>query len=352
MLTGFILLSYKITSVSAFSIQLLRKTLHPQKPDFRNFSTGAMTAASDNVTSSMSHFRNKRNMLIRTYKSVVPDAKASVVLIHGNCSHFRAEFTAYNMKWHMEKHAIGTPEVEDIVTNELMAVYPKNAGSKTTTGETRFPDAFTLDGRSFFDISPRFVYEGSFIEKLNLLGFNVYGLDHQSNGLSEGLNGKRNYFTNLEDIVEDVIQFIGIVKRNMFDEAGEKYDKEAIGAESVIGKVYLAGISMGGNIVLRVAQKTSIYKNGNQNFVDGLIAFAPMTDLSSYTDGVGKKIQLSISKAISMAYPSCTLGLAADNVPKSFNRFLRMNVCSPALKTLIMFRIHTTSGMYSAMLLF
>lgn len=284
-----------------------------------------MASLSGNVKFLMGHFRNKKNMLIRTYKAVIPNPKASIVLVHGNRCHFRAEFCAHNMKWHMETHRVGTPEIDDIVKAELDAVYPKNAGKLKVTGNSEFPNAFALDGKNFFDISPRFIYEGSFIEKMNELGFDVYGLDLQSSGLSEGLNGRRNFFRCLDDLVEDVIQFVDIVKRGKFDDLEETYDKEKMGKASTIGKVYLAGISMGGSIVLRFAQLTSVYKKDGQNFIDGLIAFAPMTDLSIYTKGLFRKIQLCIARIIAAINPACTFLLDEDLSIRTLNAFFRGN---------------------------
>ncbi|GFE56119.1 lysophospholipase, putative [Babesia ovis] len=260
-------------------------------------------------TFSMSHFTNKQNLLIRTYSARIPDAKASIVLVHGNRCHFRSEFAAYNMKWHMENLGIGTPSVQDVIDRELRAVYPLGASVKSKDPNASFPDYSCLDGRNMFDISPRFIYEGSFIEKLNQLGYNVYGLDHQSNGLSQSLKDRRNFFLSLEDLVDDVIQFIDIVRRGKFDDTKQTMADHKPDSPSTIGTLVLCGASMGGNIVLRAAEKTSVYNKDGRMFFDALITFAPMTDLSSYLTTFTRRALLHLSKVISVVRPESTLGL-------------------------------------------
>ncbi|CDR94529.1 lysophospholipase, putative [Babesia bigemina] len=275
------------------------------------------------VRSTMSHFRNKEGMLIRTYASIVSDAKGSIVLVHGNRCHYRAEFAAYNMNWYLDTFKIGEPQVDDIVAKELQAVYPRGADNLLRKASSKGEKGFDIDGQNFFDLSPRFVYEGSFINKLNELGYNVYGLDHQSHGMSEGLKGRRNYYLDLENIVDDVIQFIDIVKRGQFENTEERYTEGVIGGPSQIGKIYLAGISMGGFIVLRTAQKTAIYNQDNHMFVDGLIAFAPMCDLSSYTASLGRKIQLLVTKMLACCCPAATCMVPNDRIINNMNTFVR-----------------------------
>ncbi|GBE60292.1 lysophospholipase, putative [Babesia ovata] len=275
------------------------------------------------VRSTMSHFRNKEGMLIRTYASIVPDAKGSIVLVHGNRCHYRAEFAAYNLRWYLDTYKIGDPNVSEVVQKELQAVFPKGAANVLKTEDSKGEKGFAIDGQSFFDLTPRFVYEGSFINKLNDLGYNVYGLDHQSHGMSEGLRGERNYYLDLENLVDDVIQFIDIIKRGQFENTEEKYTADVIGGPSQVGKVFLAGISMGGNIVLRVAQKTSIYNKDNHMFVDGLIAFAPMCDLSSYTASIGRKIQLLVTKMLACCCPAATCMVPNEKIINNMNAFFR-----------------------------
>ncbi|ORM39447.1 uncharacterized protein BXIN_2973 [Babesia sp. Xinjiang] len=283
-----------------------------------------MEEKSGKVQFSMCHFRNKQNMLIRTYSATVPNAKGNIVLVHGNCCHFRAEFAAYNIKWYMQQYGIGTPNVKDVVRQEKKAVYPRSHHFQYNDPDAKFPDATLLDGKNMFDISPRFVYEGSFIEKLNKLGYNVYGLDHQSHGLSEGLKGRRNFFGTIEDLVDDVIQFIDIVKRGKFDNTKQTPRDSTLDAPSTVGKVILCGISMGGNIVLRVAQKTSAYNKDGHMFIDGLIAFAPMTDLSDYTSTLCMRMLFGFSRVVALIKPSATLGVKSDDMPRTFNKFLRV----------------------------
>ncbi|KAK1443344.1 alpha/beta hydrolase like protein [Babesia gibsoni] len=284
-----------------------------------------MASRNGNVKCLMSHFRNRKNLLVRTYKAVIPEPKGSFVLVHGNCCHFRAEFTAYNMNWYMEKYKIGLPNADDVVRGELDAMYPRKAATLRADPNAKFPHYSTLDGKDFFDVSPRFIYEGSFVQKLNDLGYDVYGLDLQSHGMSEGMYGRRNYYVCLDEIIEDVIQFVDIVKRGKFDDTEEKYDAEKIGQPSSIGKVYVGGLSMGGNIVLRLAELASIYKRGGQHFIDGVLSMAPMTDLLDYVEQAGKKVQLLVSKFIALFYPSCTLFLEEDRVVNSINGFFRKN---------------------------
>ena len=51
------------------------------------------------------------------------------------------------------------------------------------------------------------LYEGSWIQLLNVSGFAVCGIDSQSCGFSEVVSGLRNYFESFDDLVADVVQF-------------------------------------------------------------------------------------------------------------------------------------------------
>ncbi|EDO07409.1 Alpha/beta hydrolase family protein [Babesia bovis T2Bo] len=274
------------------------------------------------VIFAMSHFKNKQNLMIRTYSAVLPQAKGNIVLAHGNCGHFRSEFAAYDIEWYMAHYGIGTPNVKNVVDAELSGVYPKDANMSYNYSNSAFPHFSQLDGRNMFDITPRFIYEGSFIQKLNSIGYNVYGLDHQSHGLSQGITDQRNYFLSIDDLADDIIQFIDIVRRGKFKDTEQSMNDYNPHQPSEVGKVFLGGISMGGNIVLRAAQKSGSYNKSNSMFLDGLIAFAPMTDMTTYTATPKAKLLFCAARVIAALKPRSISNLGCT-VPDNVNRFFR-----------------------------
>lgn len=50
-------------------------------------------------------------------------------------------------------------------------------------------------------------YGGSWVEHLNNAGISVAAHDMQSCGFSEGVGGRRSFFTAFEDLVSDALQF-------------------------------------------------------------------------------------------------------------------------------------------------
>lgn len=59
-------------------------------------------------------------------------------------------------------------------------------------------------------------YSGSIVETLNKLGFVVAALDAESHGLSEGWEGRRGGIRDAEDLVDDAMQFIHVIRRRLW----------------------------------------------------------------------------------------------------------------------------------------
>ncbi|EKX73757.1 conserved hypothetical protein [Theileria equi strain WA] len=270
----------------------------------------------------MSCFRNKQGLLIRTYAARIKNPKASIILVHGVRSHFRADYSAYNLDWHC-KH-IGdsvTSKALEVSTMEFNHVF---ANSRLNSNET-FDNQF-LHGKNVLDTTPRFQYEGSFIECLNNMGFSIYALDLQSHGLSEGFSGKRCLVNKFDDFAHDVIQFIDIVKRNQFENKEEKWNPDLFTHDTVNdgNKYYLGGLSMGGNIVIRTIQLFNKYSKSKTRLVDGLLCLSGMLNIDYHFSGYLKQASFPLIRFLAKIRPHWTLILEeAGQYAETISLFMR-----------------------------
>ncbi|GMH32769.1 hypothetical protein BSKO_00603 [Bryopsis sp. KO-2023] len=104
------------------------------------------------------------------------------------------------------------------------------------------------------------VYEGSWIQHFNKLGFSVCGHDHQSHGLSQGAKGLRCYFNKFQDFVDDLLDF-------------GRWLKDTSDTQGFSGlPVFLLGKSLGGCIATNaIHQQGDLFK--------GAVLLAPMLSL-------------------------------------------------------------------------
>ncbi|KAK2195763.1 bifunctional Alpha-Beta hydrolase fold/Serine aminopeptidase [Babesia duncani] len=272
---------------------------------------------------SMSHFKNKQGLLIRTYAAEVDKPKGSAILVHGNKSHFRADFTNYNVDFYKDKYGLESVD-PNIVIREMHAIYP-NVDHKIDFNNDYEFHYSKLDGKNALDITPRFTLNGSIVEYLNGLGYSAYGLDLQSQGMSQGHNGHRNYFKKFDDHVVDVIQFIDIIRRNKFHNVNEEWDPNVLGKNYSLNKCFLMGLSMGGNVVLRAAQIFKTLSDFKSNIVDGIVCFAPMLDIDMHFSGAFNQLALAIAKMIVTFCHHSTFMINEKYEIDTLNSFLRVN---------------------------
>jgi len=83
------------------------------------------------------------------------------------------------------------------------------------------------------------------VEKLNLLGFSVHGMDIQGHGQSSKLEGHAVHFHRFEHLIDDQCMFIEHVKH----EIRVKWKDQSI-------PVLLMGISFGGLIATQICEVT------------------------------------------------------------------------------------------------
>ncbi|KOB86521.1 hypothetical protein PFDG_01967 [Plasmodium falciparum Dd2] len=141
-----------------------------------------------------SSFYNKDGLLIKSYSWEVREPLGIIILVHGLASHIRFGFLKQNAK---------------IVNND---------------------HAVLIDGDNYY------IYEGSWIEKLNKNGYSVYGLDLQVFMNQSFRKRKKQMYIRDNDIIETV-------------------------------PIYLVGYSMGANIILRALQ---LLNKSNDNLISKL----------------------------------------------------------------------------------
>ncbi|UVC54120.1 acylglycerol lipase [Theileria orientalis] len=269
----------------------------------------------------MSHFKNRQGLRIRTYASEVDRPKGKVFLVHGIKAHFIGDFTGYNVDWYLAN--VGEYKTESAHrTEELEKGLVFQSSPPATNAAENFS---TIDGKNVFDVTPRFKYEGSFLEYMNNLGYSVYGLDHQGHGMSESFTNRRCYFDKFDDVCYDLIQFISLVKRGKFFDTSQAYDHDQIfktdenittsnlytgnGFSTTMDRCYLMGLSMGGNVVLRTMQLYN--KMTSKNLVDALVCLAGMINIDYHYDGIIKKC-FPCFRFFNRLKPALRVGLPSD----------------------------------------
>uniref|UniRef100_A0A3B0MR05 Alpha/beta hydrolase family/Putative lysophospholipase, putative n=1 Tax=Theileria annulata TaxID=5874 RepID=A0A3B0MR05_THEAN len=305
----------------------------------------------------MSYFVNRQGLRIRTYACEVDNPKGKIFLVHGIKSHFFGDYVGYNVDWYFKylgeyksNHALelekferklvfnkrdlksctATAKVDSGPVDSVEDVKLKTEKSDEESNRVHSFNCDNLDGRDLFELTPRYKYEGSFVEYLNNLGYSTYSLDHQSHGLSESATEKRCYFVNFDDVCYDLIQFITLVKKGNFFEPNQTFNEEDIlnnGPNPNIttsslyknknksDNYYLFGLSMGGNVVLRTMQLYNLkYKNAANNpkvnLVDALVCFAGMIDIDFQYTSVKRLFPLF--RLINKFAPKLRVGKTSD----------------------------------------
>ena len=104
------------------------------------------------------------------------------------------------------------------------------------------------------------VYEGSWIQALNKIGYSCCGIDVQSKGRSGGFKGYKNYFESFEDVIADDFAFI----EKMADLGGDKFSKGL--------PLFPFAVSMGGaRATMMILRNESVFK--------AALLYAPMLSL-------------------------------------------------------------------------
>ncbi|SCM23119.1 lysophospholipase, putative [Plasmodium chabaudi adami] len=212
-------------------------------------------------------FTNKHGLKIKTLKWLVKAPVGIVFLVHSLNSHCRFDYL---------KHNVTIPNNDKAILN---------------------------DGENFY------VHKDSWIEELNKNGYSVYGLDLQGHGESECYKNKKTHISEFDDFADDILQYMNMVHESIVNEAAndnQENDNNAIGQKKRCTKcdlilkdesdiccsnedkiianglylrhpeknqykkpdynidpyktpipMYLVGLSMGGNIVLRILELLS-----------------------------------------------------------------------------------------------
>ncbi|AFZ80757.1 hypothetical protein BEWA_001640 [Theileria equi strain WA] len=250
----------------------------------------------------MSSFKNKQGLRIATYASRVDNPKGDFILIHGFRSSFMSEFGMFDMEWNLERFEYPSiPYVDGIFINHWDHLY------QTSSSIARYKHLFnytSLDGLDALDVLPEYIYSNSFIEAVNKLGYNVYGYDHQSQGLSESISTPRCHVRSYKDYIYDLLQFISIVKRGKFGDASQTWDEKVVfKSHETDRKMFFLGFSMGGNLVMQAVQE--FYKNAEPGvkFVDGLVGLSAMLNLDHHLNTPAKRLMGKISKILEWIVP-------------------------------------------------
>ncbi|SCL93657.1 lysophospholipase, putative [Plasmodium chabaudi adami] len=220
-------------------------------------------------------FTNKHGLKIKTLKWLVKAPVGIVFLVHSLNSHCRFDYLKHNVT----------------ISNNEKAVLN--------------------DGDNFY------VHKDSWIEELNKNGYSVYGLDLQGHGESECYGNEKTHINEFDDFADDILQYMNIIHESIVNEVAkdnQENDKNAIGKkkrctkcdlilkdefdiccsneDQIISKglhlrhpeknqykkpdynidlyktpipMYLVGLSMGGNIILRILELLSQRKYNYYN---------------------------------------------------------------------------------------
>ncbi|CDU19400.1 immediate early protein [Plasmodium yoelii] len=275
-------------------------------------------------------FTNKNGLRIKTLRWLVKAPIGAVVLVHSLNSHCRFDYLKHNA----------------IILNNDKAVLN--------------------DGDNYY------VHKDSWIEELNKNGYSVYGLDLQGHGESESLNNVKTHINRFDDFSDDMLQYLNIIHDSIVNEFDKNYQENdndsdtnkikprkrctkcdlilkdefdicCIKDEEIIKRglrlrnpeknqykrpdynidayktpipIYLVGLSMGGNIVLRVLELLSQKKYNFYNRINikGVCSLSGMVSVN----------QLKKKAAWKYFYIP-TVGLVSHLFPKS--RFMPSLPC-------------------------
>ncbi|EKX72436.1 conserved hypothetical protein [Theileria equi strain WA] len=263
---------------------------------FTGLSGGERTCKKSQQKLLVSSFRNKQGLRIATYASRVENAKADIILVHGFRGYFMSEFCASSTEWNYRHFGYDLSPAANPLGYYTAPLEPRNADRYR-----HFFERLVLHG-NLLDVSPRYEYEGSFVEALNRFGYNVYGFDLQSQGFSESVGDLRCHAGDFKDHVHDVLQFVSIVKRGKFDDPSEKWDNSSLYENTPTDRrTFLLGFSMGGNIVFRAVQEFHGNAEKGAKFLDGIIVTSGMLNLDNHITNWKKALSLYTLKVAALA---------------------------------------------------
>ncbi|EKX74136.1 conserved hypothetical protein [Theileria equi strain WA] len=264
-------------------------------------------------------FKNHQGLRVVTYASEVENSKGNFVLVPDIRSHFRSDLCTCSLEWNRKHFGFPLfPRVDPLGEYKVLAE-PKNVD--------RYKDVFKykhLDGANALELSPRYEYEGTLTKFLNDLGYSVYSLDLQSQGLSDSVKDIRCYTRVFKDYVYDVMQFVNIVKRGKFGDPNEKWDEKMVYENTPTDKkIFLLGNSMGGNIVFQAVQEFHRVKKGGK-FVDGLVGLSAVLNIDCNLDTPAKRASKKALKVAAWSTPE-KMNPYEDlfNYGESFECFMR-----------------------------
>ncbi|EKX72430.1 conserved hypothetical protein [Theileria equi strain WA] len=248
----------------------------------------------------MSSFKNRQGLRLTSYASRVENAKGDFVLAHGLSSLFMFTFCRKYYEWNCK--TFGTPLSPYL--GEPFIGRGLQKGSNVEKYGHLFEHA-KLEGMDAFEAFPKYKYNNCFVEFLNGLGYNVYGYDLQSHGLSESVSEFRCSMDDFKDYVYDVLQFVSIVKRSKFDDPSETFDESSLYENTPTDKkTFLLGFSMGGNISMRAIQEFYKHAKEGAKSVDGLIGLSAMLSLEHYVATWTKWIMIQFYKLYAWSFPT------------------------------------------------
>lgn len=248
----------------------------------------------------MSSFRNRQDLRITSYASRVDNSKGDIILVHGIRSHFMSEFCATNLEWNFER--IDFPL---FLNASPFGGYIYLSENSNVDRYRHLFEHGCLDGLDAFEVLPVYEYRNSLLEYLNRLGYNVYGFDLQSQGVSESVGDMNCCVNDFKDYVNDLLQFIDIIKRDKFGDTSQTWNERVLhGTPQTDRKTLLFGFSMGSNIVIQAIQ--TFHKNARLGIklVDGTFGISPMLDLDIHIDNAVKWISFQAIWLLSFINPN------------------------------------------------
>ncbi|UKJ89344.1 hypothetical protein MACJ_002594 [Theileria orientalis] len=167
-------------------------------------------------------------------------------------------------------------------------------------------------GDDLLDVFRSFSYTGSFVELLNKMGYNVYAMDLQSHGLSEGARDLKCFVEKYHDYVDDLLQYVGIVKSGRFFEHGQTSSDLSGCMPAREGKYVLIGFSMGANIAVQAivdhasaaSRCSNCSINRSTNLVDTFLSLNGMYNIKELCGKVGRHLLPFLCSITSLFMPT------------------------------------------------
>eukprot|EP00375_Theileria_parva_P004019 XP_766706.1 hypothetical protein [Theileria parva strain Muguga] len=235
----------------------------------------------------MSSFRNRRGLLIRTYRSCVKDSRGTIVLTHGIGLHFIEVAMRANLDWNYANFGFITHPFLICPDTYYYNFRRHNGDRFRHIFEYNFDSPLLPTG-----LLRNFEYSGGLMQLFNQLGYDVYGMDLQSNGFSESYDSLKSHVCGSKDYLDDMVQFLHIVLENKFKDPAEWTANPTFNRGK--NPVILFGFSFGANLSIRTIQElvkrnTSIDKTGGNErmgdtlrIVDGVVSLSGMLNMESH----------------------------------------------------------------------